>query len=222
MGNRIRQLLRYSNGLAETPPERYWLWASLLAEGPATALMHRSGIAEIDYNRHALTKMNILKHFKGRDEINEMLLADLHLVLPDDMLKKVDLMSMAHSLEVRVPFLDHRLVDFVSQLPASSKINAHMRKRILQDSYKHMLPEAVYGRPKKGFEVPLLKWFRTSLKPLITDDLLSDALIEEQGIFDLQAIQKLKKRLFSVNPADVHAHIWALVVFQWWWKKHFR
>jgi asparagine synthase (glutamine-hydrolysing) len=173
-------------------------------------------------DRYVRTKMGVLKHFKGQNDINEMLMADLHLVLPDDMLKKVDLMSMAHALEVRVPFLDHRIVDFVSGLPASSKINISMRKRILQDAYADMLPEALYRRPKKGFEVPLLQWFRTSLKPLINEDLLSDSLLEEQAIFDRGAVRRLKQQLFSMNPGDVHAHIWALIVFQWWWKKHFR
>jgi len=137
------------------------------------------------------------------------------------MLRKVDLMSMAHGLEVRVPFLDHHLVDFVFQLPTSSKINNQMRKRILQDTFRDLLPEELYNRSKKGFEVPLLKWFRTSLKTLITDDLLGDSFISEQNIFDLDEIRKLKNKLFSGNPGDAHATIWAIVVFQWWWKKYF-
>ena len=96
-----------------------------------------------------------------------------------------------------------------------------MRKRILQDTFRDFLPEELYNRPKKGFEVPLLKWFRTSLKSMIKDDLLSDKFIEAQNIFDRQEIKRLKNRLFSMNPGDAQATVWALIVFQWWWKKYF-
>jgi asparagine synthase (glutamine-hydrolysing) len=83
-----------------------------------------------------------------------------------------------------------------------------------------MLPAQLYNRPKQGFEVPLLKWFRQELKPLIEKDLLSEALIEKQGIFDQEEIKMLKNKLFSVDPGDVHARIWGLIVFQSWWKKY--
>ena len=94
-------------------------------------------------------------------------------------------------------------------------------KRILKDTFRDVLPDELYTRPKRGFEVPLLKWFRTGLKPLIEDDLLSYKFISEQGIFDLVEIQKLKRQLFSSNPGDVHARIWGLIVFQYWYKKYF-
>lgn len=94
-----------------------------------------------------------------------------------------------------------------------------MRKRILQDAFRDILPQELYQRPKKGFEVPLLKWFRTELRGMIENDLLADDFILEQGIFNLSEIQRLKKQLFSNNPGDVHAQIWALIVFQHWWKK---
>ncbi|MEM9981973.1 MAG: asparagine synthase-related protein [Bacteroidota bacterium] len=134
---------------------------------------------------------------------------------------KVDMMSMANGLEVRVPFLDHQMVDFAFGLPTNAKINRHMRKRILQDSFKDILPKALYNRPKKGFEVPLLKWLRTELSSLLENDLLQEQFIEEQGIFEVKAIRALKQQLFSKNPADVHARIWGLLVFQYWWKKYF-
>ncbi|MCP4123333.1 MAG: asparagine synthase, partial [Bacteroidetes bacterium] len=146
--------------------------------------------------------------------------ADTQLVLPYDMLTKVDLMSMANSLEVRVPLLDHRIVEFAFSLPVRYKIDGKMKKKILQDAFQHILPTDIYNRPKKGFEVPLLQWFRTDLKSLITDDLLSDDFINEQQIFDRTYIQQLKKRLFSRNPGDAHAQIWALIVFQSWYKNY--
>jgi asparagine synthase (glutamine-hydrolysing) len=135
------------------------------------------------------------------------------------MLTKVDLMSMANGLEVRVPFLDYEVVNFLFSLPDDYKINGNIRKRILQDAFRDMLPAELYNRPKKGFEVPLLKWFRKEMRSMITDDLLSQKRIEQQGIFNYQEIDKLKQQLFSSSPGDVHARIWGLIVFQWWFKK---
>jgi asparagine synthase (glutamine-hydrolysing) len=143
----------------------------------------------------------------------------MQVVLPNDMLTKVDLMSMANGLEIRTPFLDVELVDFAFSLPSDYKINSRIRKRILQDSFRDLLPRELYNRPKKGFEVPLLKWFRGELRATITDDLLSEKFILEQGVFDYAEIARLKKQLFSSNPGDVHARIWGLIVFQWWWRK---
>jgi asparagine synthase (glutamine-hydrolysing) len=137
------------------------------------------------------------------------------------MLTKVDLMSMANSLEVRTPFLDHTVVDFVSNLPASYKINSTTKKKILKDTFSHLLPQELIDRPKHGFEVPLLDWFKNDLWQLIDNDLLKESFIEEQGIFNYSEIKKLKSNLFSNNPEDSPAKIWALIVFQNWWKKYF-
>jgi len=152
--------------------------------------------------------------------LNDDLLADVNMVLPYDMLVKVDRMSMRNSLEVRVPFLDYRIVEFAFTLPVSSKINASIKKKIVQDAFRDVLPQELYNRPKKGFEVPLLQWFRTDLKDKILNDWLNDDYIKEQGIFSLEMIQQLKLQLFSNNPGDVHAQIWALIVFQNFWRKY--
>lgn len=219
--NKIRQLEKFSKGLELDQSERYWAWAGLASKETAVGFLSQQQLEKYKDDQVEQQIALILDNIENDDDFNELLLTDMQLVLPNDMLRKVDLMSMAHGLEVRVPFLDHRIVDFVFQLPASSKINGRMRKRILQDTYRDMLPKELYRRPKHGFEVPLLKWFRTSLKSLITDDLLSDSFIEQQQVFDPAAISKLKKKLFSSNPGDSHATVWALIVFQWWWKKHF-
>jgi asparagine synthase (glutamine-hydrolysing) len=82
-----------------------------------------------------------------------------------------------------------------------------------------MLPAELYNRPKKGFEVPLLKWLRSDMRSIIQDDLLSDAFIRDQGIFNPDRVRKLQKQLHSSDPGDAHARIWGLVVFQWWYKR---
>lgn len=95
-----------------------------------------------------------------------------------------------------------------------------MKKKIVQDAFREVLPNELYNRPKKGFEVPLLQWFRTDLKDKILNDWLSDEYIQQQGVFNINTIQQLKLQLFSNNPGDVHAQIWALIVFQNFWRKY--
>jgi asparagine synthase (glutamine-hydrolysing) len=221
--NLFRQLARYSSGLKHSMEVRYWLWASLASEKDALTLLHPDQRHHItgDEDYFPAIKGTWLKHLHSQSDINDILLTDMELVLPNDMLTKVDLMSMANSLEVRTPFLDFELVNFIFTLPEDFKINSSIRKRILQDAYRDFLPEKLYNRPKKGFEVPLLKWFRKEMKSLIVDDLLSKKLIEDQGIFNFSEVESLKRQLFSSNPGDVHARIWGLIVFQWWWKKYF-
>jgi asparagine synthase (glutamine-hydrolysing) len=200
--------------------ERYWQWAGFAEESEAASLFTETSKQNLVQQEYQNRKATLLADIPQKENINDILLADTHLVLPNDMLTKVDLMSMANGLEVRVPFLDYEVVDFIFSLPSHFKINREMRKRILQDAFRDLLPQKLYRRPKKGFEVPLLKWFRNEMKSLINDDLLSEKLIKGQGIFDYNEINKLKQQLFSSNPRDVHARIWGLIVFQWWWKKY--
>jgi asparagine synthase (glutamine-hydrolysing) len=146
----------------------------------------------------------------------------MELVLPNDMLFKVDMMSMANGLEVRVPFLDHRVVDFAFSLPVASKINRKLKKRIVQDAFREILPSELYNRPKKGFDVPMLKWMKKDLRSLIHDDLLDDRFIEQEGIFNLHEVRKLKQKLYSSDPEDIQERMWGLIVFQYWYKKYFK
>nr|WP_317125598.1 asparagine synthase (glutamine-hydrolyzing) [Rufibacter latericius] len=218
-GNRIRQFQRFGEGMNLSAKDRYWRWASFATEEDAKSLLSGRSKKILSKDVYKKRRQKILSHLSHKGDINEVLLTDMQLVLPNDMLTKVDLMSMANSLEVRTPFLDYKVVNFAFSLPQSSKIDGNMKKKIVQDAFREMLPAELYKRPKHGFEVPLLKWFQNELRPMIMDDLLSDAFIEAQGIFNLKEIQRLKAQLFSKNPGDIHARIWALVVFQHWWKK---
>ncbi|MEP2671279.1 MAG: asparagine synthase (glutamine-hydrolyzing) [Cyclobacteriaceae bacterium] len=217
--NKFRQLSRFAQGMRLDVDERYWHLAGFASEAESQQLFSPAALEQFDQQQFQERKSELLKSV-GSGSINEVLQTDMKLVLPNDMLTKVDLMSMANSLEVRTPFLDYELVNFIFSLTEDFKINSSLRKRVAQDAFKEMLPQKLYNRPKKGFEVPLLKWFRKEMKSMITDDLLSKSFIEEQNIFNYTEIAKLKKQLFSSNPGDVHARIWGLIVFQWWWKKN--
>ena len=219
--NKARQLSRFAEGMKLSSKERYWKWAGYAGEHEATNIFNQQSRQQIVQQEYQNRKATLLSTIPDKETINDILLTDMLVVLPNDMLTKVDMMSMAQGLEVRVPFLDYTVVDYLFSLPDSYKINPQLRKRILQDAFKDILPSELYNRPKKGFEVPLLKWFRKEMRSLIMDDLLSEKFIEQQNIFDYNEIKKLKAQLFSSNPGDVHARIWALIVFQWWWKKYY-
>jgi len=219
ISNKIRQAVRFGEGMKLSARERYWRWAIFADRSEATQLLNEKSLSRLSQDRFESLKQNWLEPIDSNAGMNDVFLADMQLVLPNDMLTKVDLMSMANSLEVRTPFLDFELVNFIFSLPADFKINKSIRKRILQDSFREMLPSELYNRPKKGFEVPMLKWLRREMKSLINDDLLSEKMITEQAIFNYTEIQKLKQQLFSSNPGDVHARIWGLIVFQWWWRR---
>ncbi|MCU0367400.1 MAG: asparagine synthase (glutamine-hydrolyzing) [Cyclobacteriaceae bacterium] len=218
--NKIRQLKRFADGMKLSATERYWQWAGFANEQETINLLSEQSKSLLNQQEYKNRKQELLSTISDGKSMQEILLTDMRLVLPNDMLTKVDLMSMANGLEVRVPFLDYHVVNFLFSLPDEFKITRSIRKRILQDAFRDILPEKLYNRPKKGFEVPLLKWFRKEMKSLITDDLLSEKNIHSQGIFNYSEIEKLKRQLFSSNPQDVHARIWGLIVFQWWWKKY--
>jgi asparagine synthase (glutamine-hydrolysing) len=217
-GNRIRQIHRFAEGIKLTPAERYWRWCGYADEAAAENLfLNKEKNRKEEFEKR---KNHLIKSINGKEDLNDVFLTDVNLVLQSDMLTKVDLMSMANSLEVRTPFLDYELVNFAFALPSSYKINKTAQKKIVKDAFKNLLPEEIFRRGKQGFEVPLLKWFQTELKSMITDDLLSDKYISEQNLFNPDEIKKLKQQLFSKNPGEIHARIWGLIVFQYWWKRN--
>jgi len=221
LSNKARQLRRFAEGAKLGSADRYWHWATVSTMDRAVNLLRPELLPEDVHMSHSETRVAFLRPIPEQESLNDVLLTDMQLVLPNDMLAKVDLMSMAHGLEVRPPFLDPELVRFAFTLPSTFKIGGGIRKRIVQDAFREMLPAKLYNRPKKGFEVPMLGWLRKELRPMIDDELLSRSVVDQQGVFNYDAIATLKKQLNSSSPGDAHARIWGLVVFQWWWRKYF-
>jgi asparagine synthase (glutamine-hydrolysing) len=144
---------------------------------------------------------------------------DLKISLPNDMLSKVDLMSMRNSLEVRVPFLDHRLVEYVFKIRGNLKLKGTKGKYILRETFKDILPPLLLHKPKWGFEIPISKWLKSELRFLI-NEYLSKKKIETQGIFNFKPVEKLIDDLFR-DRSDTSWHLWNLIVFQAWYSRHF-
>ena len=156
---------------------------------------------------------NRLSSYQG-DQINKILYSDLKDSLPGDMLTKVDWMSMKNSLEVRVPFLDHNVVEFAFKISGSLKLRKGKTKYLLKETFKDLLPPSLYNRPKAGFEIPISRWLKTDLRFLI-DKFLAEERIKDQGIFEYKIIEKLIKDLLD-NRRDTSWMLWNLIVFESW------
>jgi asparagine synthase (glutamine-hydrolysing) len=224
--NLNRQLYKFALGMHLPNKQRYWKWATVQPEEFANYLIKEpiqfNNPQRLSDDAHKYKKLQSfwLKPLTKNNDFNRVLLTDLHFVLPNDMLTKVDMMSMANSLEVRVPFLQHRIVEFAFSLPSAFKINRNIKKKILQDAFRNELPEELYNRPKKGFEVPLHTLLTEGLKDYL-NEFLSEDFILKQNIFNPQAIKFILNKLNSNNPEDSAATVWAILVFNFWWKKNF-
>ena len=222
--NRIRQFDRFARGFHLSPAERYWQWAGFTRGYELLNMLHPRFRAEwgeelmADYESEKKTFTQVLQH-EDPAAMQEVLTADRQLVLPSDMLVKTDRMSMAHSLEVRVPLLDYRVVDFASKLPVDYLIDKTGQKKILRDAFRTNLPESLYHRPKKGFEVPLRKWLIGPLNTHLQRG-SNPALLEDQGIFDVRYVQRMIRQLHSNSPGDTHARLYGFLVFQEWYKRY--
>jgi asparagine synthase (glutamine-hydrolysing) len=143
-----------------------------------------------------------------------MLYADAKIWLPDDLLLKADKMTMANGLELRVPFLDHKLVEFAATLPANLKLKGSTGKYLLRKAMQNVLPKRILTRPKKGFPVPTGSWLRGHLKDFVHDTLLaSDAACREY--MDSRVIHKIVSE-HEQGTENRRQEIWTLLVFEIW------
>jgi asparagine synthase (glutamine-hydrolysing) len=143
---------------------------------------------------------------------------DAETYLPEDVLTKVDRMSMAHSIESRVPLLDNDVVAFASALPAALKIKGGRRKHVLKEVAAALLPAEILNRKKQGFGVPLGTWFRGNLRELFADTLLSPGSLQ-RGYFQPAFVRHIVDEHLS-GQRDHTLRLWQLVVFEKWHQQY--
>jgi len=149
--------------------------------------------------------------------LNQFLRFDQLYYLPDDILYKVDRMSMAHSLEVRPAFLDHRIVEFAASLPEDFKIRGRRLKFILRELMKDRLPAAVLRRKKEGLDIPAHQWMRTVLRPLLLDTLTPKTL-RQSGLFDADAVREMIHRHLD-RRVNLGFQLWGLLILFLWMRR---
>ena len=209
IGNYGRQLKKLHYGLNLNSSKRYLEWASFMEESEVYNLTSQ----KINYEYLEPISLN-------KRSINDFLYYDFNLVLDNDMLRKVDMMSMANSLEVRTPFLDHKLVEYVFSLPESYKIESGNMKKILKDTFKNHVPKNHFNRKKHGFEVPLKKWFKNEMSGFIKNEIFENNILVKQGIIKQHGVDMIKNKWINNSVGNNVYHIWSLIMLNNFVKKY--
>jgi asparagine synthase (glutamine-hydrolysing) len=208
----VRRVKKFIRGARGDLITRLFLWREVFSENLIAPLLKGDPKTyESESGESWLRKLDLWPE----DDLNRLLYLEVKDSLPCDMLTKVDLMSMKKALEVRVPFLDHRVVELTFRMPGSMKLRGLKRKYILLETFKDLLPPSLLHRPKQGFEVPISGWLKKDLHHML-EEYLSPNLLKKQGIFSSEVVEGLKKDLRQ-NRRDTSWLLWNLIVFQHWY-----
>jgi asparagine synthase (glutamine-hydrolysing) len=203
---------RFLEGTLLPPDEAHTYWnGSFSASQQSKFLRERNG-----FTVGALFGSD-LPRADDEGSLNRYLAFDQRYYLVDDILQKVDRMSMAHSLEIRPPFLDHRIVEFAANLPEHMKISGRRQKVILKRLMRDKLSAALLRRPKTGLDIPTHDWLRGSLRPLLMDTLSSQA-IDETQLFVPGGIESFVQAHME-RRANLGYHLWGLLILFLWMKQ---
>lgn len=203
---------RFLEGSLLSLDEAHLYWNGGFSEAQKKSFFRRPPDQDIcDLLRPVLEPMNRM------GQLNRYLWLDQNCYLPDDILYKADRMSMAHSLEVRPPFLDHRIVEFAASLPERLKIRGTRQKYLLKELMKDKLSPLILRRKKIGLDIPTHDWLRGTLRPLLLDTLTPDA-IEETGLFRADVIQDFIQSHLE-RRVNLGFHLWGLMILFLWMKK---
>ena len=208
------RLKRFARTLDLDFDARYFALITAFQREERRALLDPEMAAAIDLDAPAALFRRTLAPAAAADPLHRALFADLKLYLPGDLLTLTDRMSMAHSLEVRVPFLDHRLLELAATIPASLKLRGMERKHILKRAVHDLLPPAVRNRRKMGFSVPLTVWFRKELRGFV-EDVLSPAAIHDAHVFHYPSVRRILDDHFACRENHDN-QIWGLITFMLW------
>jgi asparagine synthase (glutamine-hydrolysing) len=211
--NKIRQAKKYASIVQADLKERYVKLASWNDANLCQQLL------TADVSLRLGARFNSFIQDINTTDYNSVLMADQRLVLANDMLVKADRMSMRHGLEIRAPFLDYRVVEYLNGLQFSKKVGRGDRKIILREGFSKELPDHVFNRPKRGFEIPLDKWLRGKLKPLVLDTISGNNLTSTD-LLKRSEVEKVLRDFYTYNKSE-HAHlIYALLLFEHWYKNN--
>ncbi|MBN1851805.1 MAG: asparagine synthase (glutamine-hydrolyzing) [Pirellulales bacterium] len=212
--SRVRMFKRFLEALSLSSGPRYADWVGVFKQ-------HQRGILYSDAFIEMLSDQDPLDFFKARfrhvshrDAVTTVSLVDMASYLPCDICHKVDIASMANSLECRQPFLDHRIVEEAIRMPIHEKLHGIRAKWVLREAFGNLVPRGVFRRPKRGFGVPLDDWFRNELKSF-THDMLLDPTSLARGYFREEAVRNLIRE--HTEGIFNHAQrLWMLLVLELW------
>lgn len=158
-----------------------------------------------------------LSRCDATDPLDRMLHVDCNLWLPDYLLLRGDKLTMANSLEARIPFLDHKLVEFAAALPTHLKLRGRNRKFLLKKVAARYLPDEIIHRRKQGFPIPIARWLREEVRPMMEDRLSVDT-IRRRGLFNAKCVQRMMRR-HIIGTHDYATELWGLMSLEMWMRR---
>jgi len=203
-----RKARRFVDGADDDPARRHDGWMRIASHADVAALLGDDGTADPGLELVRDLHDDFARH-GGTDPLNRVLFTDLSLALPSDMLRKVDTASMLQSLEVRVPYLDPRLVQLAMSMPGAWKMRGNRRKRVLRDAVGDLLPPAIRRRGKAGFDVPVGEWLKRELASTFRDVVAGDSVL------DVRAVERLYDEHVR-GRRDLSKILWAVFGLRWW------
>jgi asparagine synthase (glutamine-hydrolysing) len=202
------KLKRFVQGSFMSPEQAHIFWAGTFSEHEKNTLLFKSDGRPV---------ANLFGSVSGSSELERHLRFDLQYYLPDDILCKVDRMSMAHSVEVRPPFLDHRIAEFACSLPVDLRIRGSKLKFVLRELMKDKLPPAILRHKKIGLDIPVHAWLRGRLKSFLLD-VLTEESVRRTGLFRWKEVERLLKDHLE-RRANSGYHLWGLMILLLWMKQ---
>ncbi|TDI97305.1 MAG: asparagine synthase (glutamine-hydrolyzing) [Caldithrix sp.] len=210
----INRAKRFVEGMELPADLEHTRWMIFLQEGEKIKLYSDdlqdtlNGSDSFEFIRNYFNRVNT------SDPLNRQLYVDIKSYLVDNILVKVDRMSMATSLETRVPFLDHRFVEFSATIPSRLKLQGKNTKYLFKKAMADVLPPQILNRSKEGFSIPIKNWLKEDLKPLMLE-VLDQQKIKREGFFNTNYVEQLKKE--HLSGKENHSHrLWSMMVFGIW------
>jgi asparagine synthase (glutamine-hydrolysing) len=213
----LRRAKRFMTAAHMPVLDRYLHWIGAFTPSQKDLLYTADFRADLAGNDASHWLREALAPEPGLDPVDAVLRADSLLYLPEDLLAKIDIATMANSLEARSPLLDHRLVEYCAALPSSYKLRGRTSKWLLRRLMHDRLPPAVLQRSKMGFGVPVGEWLRGDLRPLLEDTVLSSRAMG-RGYFQPAAVRALVDEHVS-RRVDRTSHIWGLLMLELWFQR---
>jgi asparagine synthase (glutamine-hydrolysing) len=213
----LRRAKRFLSVIHLDPVARYMHWIGAWSASQKEALYTSDYRAELGQRDPLQWMREAMEAEPGLSALDKALRADTVRYLADDTLVKMDIASMACSLEVRSPLLDHRLVEFCASLPGEYKLHGRTSKWLLRRHLEGKMPPQIMTRHKMGFGMPVAEWLRGELRPLLEDLVLSDRAVQ-RGYFKPDALRRVVDEHVS-GRVDRTYHLWALLTLEMWFRE---
>jgi asparagine synthase (glutamine-hydrolysing) len=209
---------RFLSHAEKDPAERHQIWFGMFSPAELDQLFAKEWNGPAPASSKIFSPLQqVLEGARFDHVISEMLYLDFRMYLEDNLLVKIDRASMACSLELRTPFLDHRLVEFAAGLPASLKVRGFKLKYLLKRAVEKWLPREIVYRQKRGFSVPIAGWMRNELRPLL-DATLGKEKLRRDGLLNVAFVRRLLEEHWA-GRADHRKSLWTILCFQLWYDR---